>query len=287
MPGGRAVHHPGEPLIPYAVAQAFDIPSDLDTASQADLWIGRRSGRAEFRRSYPGMLGEWVDAGRTRQHDSEEAWKKAGSGGFLTWNDLDREARATSRIPGGVNDVDCVVNLNVLDSLAVRRADPTDQAALPPKTAAARDAACALVRKAVEDGKGAVCSVYYDESHVLMAFARALSDGADCLEPVRGVAYARVRERAAAALTGADAVTLAELLVALRLLDPGSGDPLAGALERRLQGMIESDDDEQASLPEGFLFRGTFHPALGPAVSVTWTSRAMSTALALWALTLP
>jgi hypothetical protein len=286
-PDGHPMRFADQPRLPYALIKAFDIPNDLDTASQAFLWLQARGEREAFRTAYISLLGAWTDTGRTRQHEQEARWKELDSGAFLTWTEPDRTDLPSSRIPSGVNDVDCVVNLNILTSLyAFERTG----ASLPEAVWTARDAACSLLNQAVRDAASDRCALYYDETQFYLAYARALTSGVSCLEESREEARAQLaalgRERLG---DDADIVDIAETTLALKLLYPtDTRSPvrdLTATLDLRLAAQIEPVGEGMARLPEGMLYRGTIHPLAGTiAVTGYWYSHAASTALGLEAL---
>lgn len=287
---GKPVRYADVPTQSYARLKLFNIANDLDTSSQAYLWSGLLDVEADFRKAYVPMLAAWRDLGDRTPHRQEAAWKEPGSGAFLTWNEPDETANAESRIPGGVNDVDCVVNLNVLTSLdAAER-----QAALPDDVRTAKDATCELLVRTAQDGKLDRCAVYYDETHAYMAFARALRLGATCLEPARATLTGAVATVAAqAADESEDVVDMAEMMLALKWLFPSETEsraavePLIGDLKAKLTRQIRRRVDGLTYLPEGTLYHGTVYPFGRVPWKGRWLSDAASTVYAIEALAAP
>ncbi len=78
-----------------------------------------------------------------------------------------------SNIPFGVNDVDCVVNANILNTLAIT--DRLDQAD-------GGEHACKLIERAFTKNKSKVCGIYYPSEYTLhFSSSNAIKNGAKCL----------------------------------------------------------------------------------------------------------
>lgn len=290
---GHPIRYRDEPNGSYRTLRLFDIANDLDTSSQAYLWARYTGREADFRRDYLTMLGDWRDGEGRRLHRLEGAWKAPGSGAYLTWNERDQRDDPQSRIPGGVNDVDCVVNANVLMSLY----DAERQQPLTAIQMQGRDATCALLLRAVAEDNIGRCAVYYDETHTIMALARALHTGAACLEPARAGLAAAASAAANALLQNADTpdvVDVMETSLALKWLHPADRpqtraqvEPLIGDLDATFSSRVRTTTDDLAYTPEGALYHGTVYPAFGIPWTAYWRSQAASTVYAVEALTTP
>lgn len=286
----KPIRYAAVPTRSYSMLKLFDIANDLDTSSQAYLWAGARQVEEGFRNDYIPMLANWRDLGTRHQHRLENRWKTPNSGAFLTWNERDKSVNANSRIPGGYNDVDCVVNLNVLTSLyAAER-----QGQLPEEAMAGRNAACNLLLKAVEDDHLDRCAVYYDETHTYMAYARALMMGATCLEPARPALLAKTIALANTVVStrDSDPVNVSEMALALKWLSPLSAEraiveTTIRDLHAQFGHLMRRKANGQLFVGEGELYHGTIYPTNNLPWTGRWLSDAASTAYALEALSTP
>lgn len=272
------------PSVP-ALSNAANVPNDLDTSSQAVLWFLNTRQNSSFARAFTASVSEFRDVGRIEFHPNDLRWKRANSGAFLTWADSDSVDRFSSRIPDGINDVDCVVGLHVLSALQqARRWHKLDGA-----TERGFTATCRLIGDAVRSGAVPTCSVYYPRaSQFWWAFAQASSFGVSCLDRVTVSARWRLLTRATeiAALRAAstNGTEVAEVLGSLKRLYPPTGRPeriakIVSRLEAVLSGMVSDEGrlitDDSIALSRGFTAR------------LEWHSPAYSSALSLVALTLP
>lgn len=93
-----------------------------------------------------------------------------------SWIPSNRNSSSKQSIPFGANEVDCVVNSNVLNTLA----------AYDKKQTPGFSDACRFVNKAIRKKKFSSCGVYYPNHYELhYTSAKALVAGADCLEESR------------------------------------------------------------------------------------------------------
>lgn len=109
------------------------------------------------------------------------------TGAYLTW--FGKEANLfnfstkvlpmnkKSSIPFGVNDVDCVVNANILNTLAI-----TERL----EQSLGKEAACSLIKRAFDKKKSKVCGLYYPSEYTLhFTSSNAIRNGVSCLQDVR------------------------------------------------------------------------------------------------------
>lgn len=109
------------------------------------------------------------------------------TGAYLTW--FGKEANLfnfstkvlpmnkKSSIPFGVNDVDCVVNANILNTLAI-----TERL----EQSSGKEAACSLIKRAFDKKKSKVCGLYYPSEYTLhFTSSNAIKNGVSCLQDVR------------------------------------------------------------------------------------------------------
>lgn len=102
---------------------------------------------------------------------------------YMTWfapdastfvGGLTQKFQEAPQIPFGVNDIDCVVNANVLQSLARYNQTENNPAA---------KASCQYIEKAIDKGLSKKCGFYYPSPYYLhFVVARALEAGVSCLK---------------------------------------------------------------------------------------------------------
>ncbi|MGZ3650329.1 MAG: hypothetical protein ACXWSC_04005 [Bdellovibrionota bacterium] len=180
---GVRVHQPAAMRLSPQWKGITNVPQDADTTSAVYA--------ARF---YAGTLNALPSSvarsfARFRDRAREPHWYDrdlgfSNTGSFLTWqfdeNDpsMPRSFFADpaegTRIPFGHNDVDCVVNLNVLRTLALTKT--TQQPG--------RAAACRLAGEVVAGEKYARCGIYYPNTYAF-AYSAAMADkvGETCLRP--------------------------------------------------------------------------------------------------------
>ncbi len=270
-----------------------NLPPDLDTSSQAFVLFEQAGVFPAYRKAFIKEVSRWIDEQRPPEaisaHDRGWLARPGSTGAFLTWVEQPTPGRR-NRIPAGngENDVDSVVNLNVLSALALARRNGH---ALPPATAEAMRRAAALINGLVRRPEGDILpsTVWYDRtSQFYLAFAKAVANGADELQPACETVKTRLLHLGAQ-LADQFQVTnyleLAEALAALKLLEPDAQKrsprvvTVMGKLEDRLAGGIAADGRVRT---EDSMYPGTLY-----GFRFEWTSPAYSAAIALWALTAP
>ncbi len=279
--GRRGVRPSISALVPIA-----NIPNDFDTSSSAALWFLSIRQQPAFVRAFVTSAGFFRDVGRPEGLGNNLRWKRLNSGAFLTWADPDHTMSPSSRIPHGVNNVDCVVNLNMLSVLSQYRRQDLP---IPPVTDRGMNATCRLVIDAVRSGAVPECSTYYDRaSEFWWAYAQALANGAACLEsvikPVRWRLLTRALEIARAREASSNGTEVAEVLAAIKRLYPPATRPervvdVVNRLDAIVRGMVDEEGrlvtEDSISLSRGF------------GMQLEWFAPAHSSALALFALTVP
>lgn len=285
--GRRGIDHPASRVLPL-----FNIPNDFDTSSQAFLWFHKSDQAADFRNAFVTTVGRYRDLGRTRQHINDNRWKSVNSGAFMTWAEPEKSADERSRIFSGINDVDCVVNLNILTALATYQRSAQASGALPESTAEGMLASCQLMAEALRQHEVPACAAYYGRpSQFWFAFMRARLAGASCLEPAEKLllskAVSRARNIARQGLMVPNATEAAEILLVLKKLYPASGRSpdvtnVIDRLEQRLRASIRVVGEKAYGATED-----TLYLAVGKGLRLDWYSPAYSAALILWALTTP
>lgn len=265
----------------------LNVGNDFDSSSQAFSWFFIQEQNREFMDAFVHSVSEYVDTNRSLEHPLNQKWKKKNTGAFLTWAEMEAPAKPVNRIMDLVNDVDCVVNLNVLTSLSYYE---NNLDALPLKTAKARDASCKLVHEVLVNNQEDVCGTWYTrKSHFYLAFAKAYKADTFCIEADKNIVYERAKQRAKYLLAHPKMkayTEIAEHIIILKSLRNSRTyffKQFIDALEEMLkEGIVQRE--EYAYLPSkhslfGGQAFGLFH--------FDWYSRANATALALRALSMP
>jgi hypothetical protein len=283
--GRRGVPNPIATMVP-----AFNVPDDFDSSSQAFLWFNRSGQQSAYQDAFVSTVAKYRDVNRSTQHSNDNLWKSPGSGAFMTWAERDTSVPLGNRIFRGINDVDCVVDLNVLTALATYKQNHT----LPSATAQGEEATCKLIVSAVKNGSVPKCGVYYDRSSEFwISFANAKVAGTTCLDPAVSQVEASMIKRGLVLANPKTQVTnateVAEIIVALKKLIPADQrsanvQKLLVNLENRLRSLFQVTASGAAfptTEDSQFIVRG-FN-----LIRLDWYSPSYTSALALLALTLP
>jgi len=266
----------------------LDVGNDFDTSSQAFVWLYMSKQEREFLDGFVHSVNRYTDTDRSNEHPLNLLWKEADSGAFLTWAEEEAPAKPVNRIMDLVNDVDCVVNLNILTALSLYE---NNIDLLPPQTVQAKEASCALTHKVIDKAQEERCGTWYTRpSHFYLAYAKAYKADTFCIQKDKDIILQRARQRVRYLLEhpALEAYTeIAEYIIILKSLQE-KGErgyflrKMILSLEDALKkGIVEKD--EYAYLPSkhslfgGEAF-GLFH--------FNWYGRANATALALRALTM-
>jgi hypothetical protein len=264
----------------------LNVGNDFDSSSQAFSWFYIRNQNREFLDSFVQNVALYVDENRASEHPLNREWKPKDTGAFLTWAEPEAPQQPINRIMDLVNDVDCVVNLNILTSLALYE---NNIKALPPQTQAAKEKSCKLIHAIIENEDEDKCGTWYTrKSHFYLAYAKAYKADAFCLQDERDRVLKRVKERVKYLLAHPkmEAYTeIAEHIIILKSLTKRRTfffQKLLNDLEEELnKGIVEKEDyaylPSKHSLFGGQAF-GLFH--------FDWYGRANATALALRALSM-
>lgn len=180
------------PLTNNFTARRANVPTDADDTS---LGYSAMHFHNEMAAKHPtifkkrdlsqnlNIFAEYTDKNRGRVHPVNKfVGNFKNTSAFLTWfsheetsfmSGMNIEWREEPRIPFSVNDVDCVVNANVLQTLA-RNNQADDESS---------KAACAYIEKAIDKGLSKRCGFYYPSPYYLhFSVAKAYEAGAQCLE---------------------------------------------------------------------------------------------------------
>lgn len=261
------------------LVDGLDIANDLDDSSQMAIWHLLRGTGSDFVESFVKLLSSYVDVGRERQTGREDQWKPNNSGAYFTWvhNWPDR------------NNVDCVVNLNILNSLKLYRVFNgaiTDQEVLNSK-----QNSCRILSQAIQGGSTAKCAIYYDH---FSQFALALSKSTPLKESCFDIVTQDIfKSQFLAEITaiddlgGLDMTRTAELLIALKKFFPPTARDAAimtkiQKLSKHIKQNVKISEQGYYYLEGGNLFNGQFSTHL-----FHWYSPAQTTTLGLEALLTP
>lgn len=184
---GVMVRQPADMTLARIWKGFTNIPEDADTTSvvyTAKLNVARVTGAAaHVPTAVYGSFAKHRDLNR-EPHFYNKDLKQKNTGAFMTWqmDEFDpkmprfpfSDPKAGVRIPFNVNDVDCIVNLNVLRMLTLD--DRTE--------AEGSDAACRYINQVIRRGQQATCGIYYPNTyHIAYSAALLENAGSSCLEP--------------------------------------------------------------------------------------------------------
>ena len=264
----------------------LDIGNDFDTSSQAFSWFYISNTHKEFLDNFVNSVAIHVDKDREEEHFSNYKWKTKDTGAFLTWAEEEAPKKPINRIMDLVNDVDCVVNLNILTALS-NYENHIDS--LPLKTQVARDKSCTLIKEVIKNNNEDICGTWYTrKSHFYLAFSKAYTSDTFCIADEKNIVLKRAKRKARELLKHPrlKAYTeIAEYIIIIKDLTKNRTyltKILLDDLEKELKkGIVEKD--AYAYLPSRHsLFGGQafkyFH--------FNWYGRANATALALRALSM-
>ncbi len=266
----------------------LNVGNDFDTSSQAFVWLYLRKKERPFLDDFVQTVSRYRDLNRSLEHPLNLQWKEPDSGAFMTWAEDEAPHKPINRIMDLVNDVDCVVNLNILTALSLYE---NNLDALPSETRDAKEASCRLIHEIIKMNKEEKCATWYTRpSHFYLAYAKAYKADTFCLEEDKETVLKRAKKRVRYLLAhpGLNYFTeMAEYIIILKSLKPHNQRGyffrrMITALERELKkGIVERN--EYAYLPSKHsLFGGE---AFG-LFNFNWYGRANATALALRALTM-
>jgi len=264
----------------------LNVGNDFDSSSQAFSWFYKRKTNKEFLNNFVKNVSSFVDANRSLEHPANKKWKSKNSGAFLTWAETEAPEKPVNRIMDLVNDVDCVVNLNILTALSSYE---NNIAELPQKTIDAKINSCKLIHKVLLENKEGQCATWYTrKSHFYLAFSKAYEADTFCLQEDKDLVYKRAKIRAKYLLEHKNMkayTEISELLIVLKSLKKKRTfffNKMIIALENELKkGIVQRE--KYAYLPSKHSLFG------GQAFSVfhfDWYGRANATALALRALSM-
>jgi hypothetical protein len=275
--------------IPYRNLKVFNVPNDLDASANLYVWFLKTNQNQNYRNGFEQTVGQFIDTNRSEIYPNDLNWKSKNSGAFLTWAESDRHENSASRIFRGINDVDCVVNLNILTALLSSQKSVYE---LSSSTNLAFQNSCQLINETVNSNKFNQCAVWYDRpSQFFTAYSKtylAQKNKNDCLNPSINSAKQKLISMSKQSLQIKKNITeTAEYLSSMKRIWPASERTkdlllLINSLDQKIRNQIV-ENSTFAYLPST---DSLFIAKIGP-IKVEWYSEQFSTALALQALLLP
>jgi hypothetical protein len=270
---------------PYRNLKPFNVPNDLDASANFFMWLYKNNTHSDYLASFEKTAGFYLDSKRQVEYKNDHNWKATDSGAFLTWVDDEKINSPKSRIYNGVNDVDCVVNLNILSALLTYKNHIGN---LSSETASGLSASCKLINKAVFAKKTNVCAVWYDRSsQFYTAYAKAYTaqENINCLNNSLEVARRDILNLSK--IDTKNYTQIAEFISVIKKLWKPAERPLEVSslllqLENRLRQGISVENNHAYIKSTDSLFIAK----LG-ILTIEWYSPQFETAVALEALLLP
>ncbi len=266
----------------------LNVGNDFDTSSQAFVWLYLDHQDKTFLDGFVHTLSHFTDLNRSVEHPLNLQWKEPNSGAFMTWAEEEAPAKPINRIMDLINDVDCVVNLNILTALSLYE---NNLATLPLPTRKAKEASCRLIHEIIQLNKEDRCATWYTRpSHFYLAYAKAYTADTFCLEEDKKLILARAKQRARYLLEhpGLNYFTeMAEYIIILKSLKTENE---RGYFLRRLIASLENELKKGIVQREEYAYLPSKHSLFGGEAfglfNFNWYGRANATALALRALTM-
>ena len=275
---------------PYNKLKVFNVPNDLDVSANYFMWKFSDDSHHDFLNSFQKTAGNYLDLNRSSIYKNDYQWKRENSGAFLTWTDPDRINDQKSRIFKGINDVDCVVNLNVLTALLTYQ---NNLGVLANQTSSGLNSSCQLINETVMSGSENKCMVWYDRlSQFYTAYSKAsvAQKKISCLQSSQEMVKNNLITLANIKLNTINNLHYAEfseLLSSIKRLWPIKERSLSvlqtiTKLENIIkEGIVENGDSAYLNNTDS-LFTAHFNP-----LTIEWYSIEQSTALAIEALAMP
>lgn len=275
---------------PYRILKPFNVPNDLDASANYFMWLYHNKTHFDYLDSFEKTSGHYLDLGRKVQYANDLQWKTNNSGAFLTWVDEDVINNSASRIYKGINDVDCVVNLNILTALLTYQ-NHLGNLSIDSDTGV--KASCKLINNTVLAKKTELCGVWYDRSsQFYTAYTKTYlaQENIQCLDESLEAAKDDVLAKSEASLgqlSSGQYTKLAEYITVIKKLwAPNQRTNRVNKLLQKLkikllEGItIKGHHAYVRSTDSLFISRLSF-------ITVEWYSPQFSTAVALEALLLP
>lgn len=266
----------------------LDVGNDFDTSSQAFSWFYHTQQHPEFLDAFVQSVALYTDQNRSLEHPLNPQWKEPDSGAFLTWAEEEAPTKNPNRIMDLVNDVDCVVNLNILTALSLYE---NTISTLPAITLEAKQYSCELIRDVILTNKEDRCGTWYTRpSHFYLAYSKAYRADTYCVQDQYKTILKRAKERALYLLDHPRMNAYTEIAEYLIILKSLKKEESRSRLFRELIASLESQLREGITEKEEYAFLPSRHSLFGGEAfglfHFNWYGRANATALALRALTM-
>lgn len=274
---------------PYRDLKIFNIPNDLDASANLYSWYIKTNQKINYLDGFEQTVGLFVDNDRRNIYPNDLNWKSRNSGAFLTWAEPDKTSTSDSRIFNGINDVDCVVNLNILTALLNAQNNSHQFSSI---TTNAMKNSCNLINNVVIQNKIDQCAVWYDRpSQFFTAYSKAFlaqPNSESCLNNSKELADIKLITFAQQSLTKINNLTeTAEYLAAIkRMISANERSPQVIKLINNLDTKLRANIIEESNIASLNSTESLFIAKMGP-IKVEWYSEEFSTAIALLALRLP
>lgn len=275
--------------IPYRNLKVFNVPNDLDASANLFLWYLKTNQNSNYLNGFIKTVGKYIDTDREQIYPNDMNWKNNNSGAFLTWAEPDRNIKYDSRIFKGINDVDCVVNLNILTALFSAR--NFGQELSESTTQTVKDS-CRLINETVNKNLINKCGVWYDRpSQFFTAYSKTFSaqkNENDCLSQSSTRAHKKLIELATLSLSKKENLTeTAEYLSSIKRMWPKNyRDKIINTLIIFLDLKLRNSIIEESNTAYLNNTESLFIAKIGP-IKVEWYSKEFSTALTLQSILMP
>jgi hypothetical protein len=266
----------------------LDVGNDFDTSSQAFVWFYMSKQKRVFLDGFIESVNRYTDTNRSKEHPLNLLWKEADSGAFLTWAEEEAPVKPVNRIMDLVNDVDCVVNLNILTALSLYE-NTIDL--LPPLTVQAKEASCTLIHKVISNEQENRCGTWYTRpSHFYLAYAKAYKADTFCIQRDKQIILQRAKQRARYLLAHPHLKAYTETAEYIIILKSLQKEKERGYFLKKMIHSLESALKKGIVEKDGYAYLPSKHSLFGGEAfglfHFNWYGRANATALALRALTM-
>lgn len=266
----------------------LDVGNDFDTSSQAFAWFYLSRQHPQFLDSFVKSVSLYTDHNRSLEHPLNPQWKEHDSGAFLTWAEEEAPRKNPNRIMDLVNDVDCVVNLNILTALSLYE---NTISTLPPLTIHAKKESCELIDDVIINKKEDRCGTWYTRaSHFYLAYVKAYKADTFCIEENHKSILKRAKKRARYLTEHPKMNAYTEIAEYLIILKSLSSKEERSLLFKELITSLEVQLKKGITQREEYAYLPSKHSLFGGEAfglfHFNWYGRANATALSLRALTM-
>lgn len=267
----------------------LNVGNDFDTSSQAFAWFYLSHQNSRFQEGFTQSVSLYTDENRSLEHPANQVWKQKDSGAFLTWAEEEAPLKNPNRIMDLVNDVDCVVNLNILTALSLYENTISE---LPPLTLQAKENSCELINNIIINEQEDNCATWYTRaSHFYLAYAKAYKADTFCLEGEHKQIIKRAKKRVKYLLSHPQIKRYTEIAEYIIILKSLVAQKERSLLLKDLLLSLEIALKQGITQKQAYAYLPSKHSLFGGQAfgifHFNWYGRANATALALRALTMP